>query len=519
MTLTAAQRASLVQAYAPILLFHPDERFVPIRPDSYLLASALWRGDQTGNKSGWGLGGPAFPRKPLIPRGGISLKPSDDVEGASDPDGDGVNDWYLGHFESQRGIFPYLRSLEAQELWLDCAGWNDGDDVTDRSANEACNLDKLEKRFVTEPELMKARHWYFAEVMEIEELDKFFVDVSAGPTDAERLLRGQFGDVWIIWYYFLYPGHEEFLRRCEAFFDKKSDGDYEGDWNAVGVLVQRPATLPWEMPQPVFPTPSRLGYGVRLRGLAKDIVTADSFKQGMTVHRWDELEKNGLHARVYVARGYHNNYATPGTQVPRDPSILGIEVGKLACGVGEGASAISDTVKDTLADAGETVKDVLITLAKIVAGAAAGGPFGVPLLGAIGGLIAGIVEANASSAPHQPSADDWRVREQEHPPDDNNYGLVLTPPEVSDPLDRANPDPAKRENAKSIVQWAGTPSDKLVDRTTQLWWPNTGSRPPGYSGRWGVRVQQDPNLRRSGIPFPDFRRAFLRELLEATVKD
>ena len=39
----------------------------------------------------------------------------------------------------------------------------------------------------------------------------------------------------IIWYYFLYPGHEEFLRRCEAFFDKKSDGDYEGDWNAVGV--------------------------------------------------------------------------------------------------------------------------------------------------------------------------------------------------------------------------------------------------------------------------------------------
>jgi hypothetical protein len=180
--------------------------------------------------------------------------------------------------------------------------------------------------------------------MEIEEFQKFFVNLTAGPADAESLLRNQFGDVWIIWYYFLYPGHQEFLRRCEAFFNEASDGDYEGDWNAIAVLVKRPATLPWEAPAPVFPEPSYVGYGVRLRGLGKDVVSQDTFKQGMTVIKWTDIEKDtssGFHPRVYVARGCHNNYATPGTHVPRDPTLLSIDIGSLACGVGEGASAVS----------------------------------------------------------------------------------------------------------------------------------------------------------------------------------
>ena len=212
--------------------------------------------------------------------------------------------------------------------------------------------------------------------------------------------------------------------------------------------MKRPATLPWEMPQPAFPTPSMIGYGVRLRGLAKDVVTEDSFRQGMTIRKWVDVEKRNLHPRVYVARGYHNNYVTPGTQVPRDPSLLGIEIGKLACGVGEGASQVLDDVKDAVSDIGETVKDVAVTLGKILGGAVAGfSRFGNPLAGAIGGLIAGIAEANASDAEHEPSADDWRKREEEHAPERGKYGKVLTPPEEPNPLVTNDPDPAKNETA------------------------------------------------------------------------
>ena len=113
MALTPEQRIALIQTYAPILLLHPDERFVPVRPERFLRASALWNGNQTGNKDGWGLGAPGFPRQPLIPRAGISLKPEDDFEGLKDVDGDGVGEWYLGHHDPQKGIDTYLRSIEA----------------------------------------------------------------------------------------------------------------------------------------------------------------------------------------------------------------------------------------------------------------------------------------------------------------------------------------------------------------------------------------------------------------------
>ena len=149
----------------------------------------------------------------------------------------------------------------------------------------------------------------------VEEIHRFFVGLTTEPLDAQTLLKGQFGDVWIIWYYFLYPGHEEFLRRCEAFFDTKSDGDYEGDWNAIGVLVKRPGTLPWETPTPTFPTPSRVGYGIRLRGLAKE-VSPTMFQQAMTIHDWDtEVEKKrpaskGLHRPWLPQQLRHRGNAT-----------------------------------------------------------------------------------------------------------------------------------------------------------------------------------------------------------------
>jgi hypothetical protein len=510
MALTAQQRISLIRAYTPILFFHPEERFEPIHPQAFMEHSALWRSNSLGKKEGWGLGAPdfpAFPRHPMIPRHGISLKPSEDVEGGSDPDGDGVPEFYLGHMQVT-GIRPYMRNVEGEQIWLDCAGWRDNDGVTQESSNEACNLDELARRFGPDSTLLGTRRTFFGEVMELDETERVLVSLTGGPGTANDLIRGVLGDVWLIWYYFLYPGHEEFLRRCEAFFDEKSDGDYEGDWNAVGIIVRKPLTMPWESPIPAFPVPDRVGYGVRLRGLAEDVAQSEHLKQGMTMFEWKNVEHFGNHPRVYVARGYHNNYVTPGDHVPREATMLGIEVGKLACGTGEGVSQLVDDVKDTVGDVGDTLEDIAVTLVKVIAGAAFGAKFGLPLVGAIGGLAAGLAEASASSADHSPSADSWRQREVEHGPERAKYGLVLTPSDVPDPLVH-DPDPAKNETAAEVAQWFGDDAGVLVDRTTQLWWP------PNFDGHWGVQVQNDENLRRSGIRFPDFRGVLIRELLEA----
>jgi hypothetical protein len=514
MVLTAKQQILLLNEYAPILFFHPEERFVPIRPDVFMLQSALWRGNATGTKEGWGLGGanyPNFPRNPVIPRLGISLNPAEDVEGKSDPDGDGVNEYYLGHTNSKTGIKPYLRSVDSERIWLDCAGWRDGDAVTTESANEACNLDELAKRFGPESTLLNTRYTFFGEVLELNDLQRLLISFAGGPASVTDLIRKELGDVWLIWYYFFYPAHEEFLRRCEAFFDKKSDGDYEGDWNAIGLVIPKPLTLPWETPNPTFPDPARVAYGVRLRGLAKDVADSEHLKQGMTMKAWKDVEHTGHHPRIYVARGYHNNYVAPGEHIPRDPTELSVELGKLACGVGEGASQLLADVKDTVKDAGETLKDVALTLVKIFAGAALGASFGNPLAGALSGLAAGLAEANASSADHAPSADDWRKREIEHCPKRGQYGLVITPEDVPEPL-ISDPDPLKNETAMQIVQWVGDDATRLVDRNTQLWWF------PNYEGFWGVQVQKDPMLRRSGIRLPDFQRSLLRELVESIAK-
>lgn len=90
MALTREQQIDLIRTYAPIVFFHRDERFFPIKPQTYIGRSALWTGDKTGRKEGWGDGPPGFPRKPLIPRPGISLNPAEDFEGTKDPHNNGV---------------------------------------------------------------------------------------------------------------------------------------------------------------------------------------------------------------------------------------------------------------------------------------------------------------------------------------------------------------------------------------------------------------------------------------------
>lgn len=510
MSLTSQQKIALFRAYAPILYFHPDERFVPVNPAVYIQSSSLWNG-QPGDddKNHWGQKDKdlQFPRLPLIPRGGISLNASEDT--VNPPMAiSGVNKWFLGHYDKTRGIYPYLSSNREEELWLSMAGWQDGDDVTDISKNQGCDADRAAARWSHEAHLKSARNWYSAEVMDVDNLSRLLISIfHSNGIDVEKMLRDQFGDVWVIWYYFLYPAHQEFLRRCEQFFDKASDGNYEGDWNAVCVLIKKPAIFPWEQPNHPFPDPEYVGYGVRLRGISDQAIDdATLFRQGMNIRPWIDVEHIGQHPRIYVANGYHNNYSRAGTQNPINANIFGFEIEKLACGAVEGVDQIIDEVKNSWSDIKETAGDVGVTVAKVAAGSRIAG-----IWGALGGFIAGIVEALSSSADHERSPEEWKGLEEEHGPQPQHYGLILTPPEVPKPVYTDDLDSTKNDNFTSIVVWAGDDHEQLVDRDVQLWWPGSGKM-PGYNGRWGVRVQKDPMQRRSGITFPDFQRAFLNDL-------
>jgi hypothetical protein len=512
MALTREQQAQIASAYAPILIFHPGEAYYPVRPEIYLERSALWQSNPASDrKADWGLPPPGFPRRPTIPKLGISLNPAEDTEGTTDPDHDGVNEFYLGH-RTADGTLPYLTSTQGTELFLDCAGWASGNAVTDTSDNSRCNPEGAKQAWQPPGGIFQVEPWHYAEVQETSELER--VLIAMGESDGKpvgTIIRQLLGEIWVVWYYFLYPVHTEYLRRCEQVFEGGTRGDYEGDWSAVAVVLQKPAVLPWE-PGGSFINPLFVGYGVRIRGIAKD-VAPNLFKLGMIIRPWATASRIGLHPRVFVTEGYHNNNFEPGDRDPFQEDFVGTKLAELTCEVVEEGDKFVQDVKNALRDIGHAAADVAVTIAKVYAGASAGfglGGFPGALLGAIAGAAAGVAEAlSTSSTDDVPDKDTRKLLEREPgPPQTGGYGRVIKPVDVADPLTH---EATRPETASEILAWSGTPADRLVDRATQIWWPGDSNR-PGFDGRWGVQCENDPLDRRSGIPFPDFRRTLLNDL-------
>lgn len=501
MALTRDEKIQLIEAYEPILYFHPDEKFVPVKPDAYMQTSALWHSQPPSHdKSDWGTGGPGFPRQPLIPKRGISVNPAYDFEGAQDPDGDGVGEYYIGHEQDGRAV--YLISNDERELWLDMAGWLHSTEVSASSLNAECSGTVAEGLWQREP-LDKSLDWYFAEVEDLDTLTDILALIREDGLDLGKAIREILGDAFIIWYYFLYPIHEENLRGCEETLGAGAHGNYEGDWNAIGILVRKPATWPWEGGDEL-PAPDWIGYGRRGRGPA-EVIAPDLLRTQMNIHPWSEIFRVGRHPKVFVSKGSHNNYVLPGPHEP--PSISGDD---LACGAIDEVSDAIDEVEQMIEDIKDVIDDILVFVAKAAAGCAIGAIFAGPIgcgIGAVVGAIAGGIEGSQTGSDNDSSTlDESAVEELErdHPPDQDDYGLVLTPETLTNNL----PDGA---NAVELRPWADTPENRLVDRELQVWWPGEG-QDPGYQGRWGVMCQNDPHERRSGIVFPNFKRAFLLDL-------
>ncbi|TQJ30261.1 hypothetical protein [Microbacterium sp. SLBN-146] len=514
MALTTEQKLQLIEAYAPVLIFHPDETYVPIKPQLFLEGSALWRVSPTDDdKAHWGkpaVHGETFPRVANIPQRGISLDPGADVEGASDVDGDGVPDWYLGHKQGDQ-ILTYLIGTEGTENFLEHGSWMHATEVTKDSDNRLADIDGAAARWKELPMSFERTmtDWYHADVSEPSDIERLLLSFGASGGDAVDTLRRLLGEIWVVWYYFFYPAHEGTLRRCEFFLDGGHVSSTEGDWHAIAVVVPRPLTLPWEAPGNPFPDPSHVGYSARLRGVSK-YLTPDLATTGMFIREWKDASRLGLHPRAFVAKGYHNNHPQPGSQPPANFELLGVPVEELGCGLLESLQDVKEDVEDFIDDLGDFAEGAGITIAKAVAGASIGAGFlGIgAALGAAAGLAAGIAEALAGSDDDdRPTPEEIAAAEEEHAPDrEAGYGTVLAPEGLADPLTQI-----PRESATEIRRWLGPPSARLIDYSTQLWWPSNDVR-PGFEGRWGVRVTDDPHDLRSGRKFPAFGLALMNDL-------
>ena len=514
MSLTTEQKLQLVEVYAPVLIFHPDERYVPVKPGLFVEASALWKVSPTDDqKAHWGKPGVAaqtFPRLPNIPKRGITLDPNGDVEGAADVNGNGVSDWYLGHKQDD-GILPYLIGTEGAESFLDHGSWAHTDEVTETSDNRLADVIGAPSRWVEGPAALERTmtDWYHADVSEPSDIEQLLLSIGASGGDAIKTLRGLLGDIWIVWYYFFYPAHEGILRRCEDFLDGGHVASTEGDWQALAVVVPKPLTLPWETPGEPYPEPSHVGYSVRLRGVSK-YLTPDLAVTGMYVREWKDVSRLGLHPRAFVARGYHNNHPQPGAQPPANFALLGVPIEELGCGLLDAIQDAKEDLEEFLRDLGDFAEGAGISIAKALAGAAIGANIvGVGAsLGALAGLAAGLFEAIAGSDDDdRPTPEELAAAELEQPPDQTaGYGLVLTPESLPHPLTQDPP-----ETATEVRRWLGPPGARLIDYSSQLWWPSNRIR-PGYEGRWGVRVTDDPHDIRSGRRFPAFDEALMNNL-------
>lgn len=69
-------------------------------------------------------------------------------------------------------------------------------------------------------------------------------------------------------------------------------------------------------------------------------------------------------------------------------------------------------------------------------------------------------------------------------------------------------------NIQRRLQWSGRTLEP-VDRRIENYWPTYNlEMSTGYTGRWGVRCENDPLNRRAGSLLPDYRMEVLRNIID-----
>jgi hypothetical protein len=480
-------KLKLIERFTPILYLDPAEPHYPVSPADFVTQSALWSSSPpTHPKGTWGLPAGAD-RRPLIEPRGISLNPAEDVRGASDPDGDGVPEHYLG--QNDDGRFPFL-APRGGEVWFDLSGWQDGAKVTPSSANRRTS--DADRPPLRQP-------WFSADVWDFDDFarqlgpDALARRFGLGPGE----LPEPFDRLVVVAYHFLFPVHRQ-PRRLTALAPEVDpfSGDYEGDWASFAVLTRRPAE-PARAEQIDEYEPFRGGFGQRWRGIR--VEHEDQALSRVQFRPWGSLVRAGDHAAVMVAPGTHNLYphdqpvGPAGTIHPQ-----WIEFGQSAS---EPANAFA---RDTTEQPWSPVMAL-----KVLVGFALGGPFG-----ALVGIAAAKAEASWAEENNLFNPELAPPNDEAPPGDDPlaDDASDLEKDKISTPQSVAAP-PFAGPNTAEIRGWVSTAEDALGEGS--LLFPWAASNLPRYSGRWGVRCDLDGLSLRSGIQFPDWR----AELIDSALKD
>jgi hypothetical protein len=492
MVAPTVDQIALIKRFEPILYCAPGERFFPSDVKRYVEQCSLWRAmdpaGQFATASTWGMG-------PAIAAGKIAVTASEAV-------GDKV---FLGK-KDDTGFLLYLTSTSQQESFLSLFDWRPPDAVL-TNANDYANIEAIASAYET-GSLNGSQFWYHAEFFDTVRLNGLFASVLAsGGHDFSDLLKPHgstpavLKNPALICYYLFFPAHEEGLDGCSG-LDAQHFGDYAGDWGCVAVLIDQ--ATPNDPFQPLF-----IGLTNRNIGLVKQ-ADGSEVRVGMRVLPWTSALTPDApdHPSLAVAGGTHALYVRGEVPTPVKP-FTPADLARASCGAAEGTpGTLSIAGHDTV---GDFAGDLGIVLLKAIACSGLGIPLVLPGIGLIAGFAWGLAEL-----------DDRK------PPD---LVIPITPPTPSPTVDKVAPTdttgkvihPADVTPANvtpgNAVAWPPDGRtinqrryDIYVDRDATVLW--TGDpQAPGFEGRWGLRVEHDGMLRRSGMLFPNFWRMFFDALV------
>jgi hypothetical protein len=475
------ENEALIKRFEPILFFHPDEKFFPVDAKRFVENAALWRSRAPlDDKRSWG-GMPAdpFPRSPQVAATKLSAK------------------------SGEPGEFKFVDALgkENDNRFLELGGWKDGNEspettVSASSVNAYANRDAIAELYRTR--LSDSRFWYHAEVFDNDRLKRLALrDPDQSLT---KLVAGR-PDWKLLCYYLFFPAHEQTVGdgTCTT-LEAREIACHAGDWQCIAILLKGTAGGGAAAYTPKFightgsrPVKVDVGGESVFRPFAFD----DDGFTAMKVEAWREGQPQLTegHPRFYVALGSHSLYTSPGDH-DVDPYLEGQEPQK--CGILDAPTPTGP------AQSYNPFPDVWPLLAKFV------GPLLVPFGALIypPSIVAGVIEFVRASGPFGAAPNETDVPKPDSTPTRPGQGRTLKPTGLNVP--DAGADVQDWESQRTLTV-GGRTYDCVVNRETQLWWPNDDGK-RGFWGRWGQHVTTDSLTRRAGPHFPDYVAMFLTAL-------
>ncbi len=467
--------ADEAQKFEPILLFHPDEKFFPVDPKWYLERCALWpaAGSFT-DKAQWGEPPPGvFPRGPRVAKSNLYALVGETPVGGK---------WLGAPEDLGVTVVPNEQTpAPTEEFFFEFVGWEPmaTPPVDTGTINRHPTLDPV----AYGPALVDSRPWYYVEYLSNADLVAFAQNHKPSGLDLSIAIVDS--DTTALLYCFLYPLHEEALEDCEKAGEGQTFATYAGEWGCVALLIDASGA------------PRFVGLTSRNVGAPSQVATEDA-RVGMTLFPWTAVEKDTSrsgeqHPKIFVSRGTHGHYVSAGPHVVT-PFSGGNDPTRGSCGAIETAD---DVISSDIVIPGEPGTPPIPVY-----------KYFIPVIGLVWAAIEAITVHFGTA--------DGLVQASATPTDQTGgpttFGKIIRPNGLN--FTETAGASVTDWNVKRVTAADKRVYDRVVSRPAQVWWaprkqvasPVEG---PGWSGRWGPRVTNDPWNRRAGGKCPDFLVMFL----------